>query len=48
MNPVKAGLVKEAGDWPFSSSRHYDHGQRDDLVDDYEKPSYDIATELTG
>ncbi len=34
-NPVEAGLVKHGTDWPYSSSRHYELGQIDDLVDSY-------------
>ncbi len=34
-NPVRAGLVKEAVDWPHSSSRHYHLGEKDTIVDPY-------------
>ena len=38
MNPVKAGLVLRPEEWEYSSSRHYFLGQKDELVDDYERP----------
>ncbi|MGE0269237.1 MAG: transposase [Candidatus Omnitrophota bacterium] len=31
-NPLKAGLVKEANNWKYSSFRHYNHDQPDDLI----------------
>ncbi len=34
-NPVKAGFVKKANDWKFSSSRHYQGEGPDLLVDNY-------------
>jgi putative transposase len=34
LNPVKAGLVKKAKDWVFSSFKHYAYGQKDELIDD--------------
>ncbi len=34
-NPVEAGLVGKSEDWPYSSSRHYELGQSDGLVDPY-------------
>lgn len=46
MNPVKAGMTVKAEDWDYSSSRHYFLGEKDELVDDYERPSYDLALEL--
>lgn len=46
-NPVKAGLVDKAEDWPHSSSRHYFLGQTDELVDDYERTGYREAVELS-
>ena len=47
LNPVKAGMVEKAEDWEYSSSRYYFLGQPDELVDSYERPSYDTAMELT-
>lgn len=32
-NPVRAGLVKKAGDWPHSSAKAHIRGRGDDLVD---------------
>lgn len=46
MNPVEAGMVRVAEDWPYSSSRYYFLGERDELVYDYEKPSRGLAMEL--
>lgn len=34
-NPVRAGLVERAEDWPYSSSRHYELGEEDMIVDPY-------------
>ncbi len=34
LNPVRAGLVRSAGDWKWSSHRHYAYGEQDDLVTD--------------
>ena len=47
MNPVKAGMVSKAEDWPHSSNRHYFLGKEDELVDQYKRSSYDVAVELT-
>ncbi len=47
MNPVKAGMVKRAEEWPYSSSRHYFLNQQDPLIDSYEKSSYEPALELS-
>jgi putative transposase len=47
MNPVKAGMIATAEDWPHSSARHYLLDQRDGLVDPYEQPAYQPARELT-
>ena len=49
-NPVKAGLVKQAEDWQFSSSRWYNVHQNDDLVEAYEvsgnaKKVHDVCLE---
>jgi putative transposase len=33
LNPVRAGLVKEAGDWPWSSARAHLTGRSDGLTD---------------
>ncbi len=46
MNPVAAGMVQQAEDWVYSSSRHYFLGRKDDLVDSYERPSYETAQML--
>jgi len=35
-NPVQAGLVKDATAWPYSSSRYYQCGTSDGLIDDYQ------------
>ncbi len=37
MNPVKAGMVKACEEWKYSSSRHYELGKKDDLIDEYER-----------
>lgn len=34
MNPVRAKLAADPGDWLYSSYRHYAYGEKDDLVDD--------------
>jgi putative transposase len=34
LNPVRAGLVRSAKDWQWSSHRHYALGEPDELVDD--------------
>ncbi len=34
-NPVEAGMVRKNADWAYSSSRHYETGQIDSLVDAY-------------
>ncbi len=36
-NPIKARLVQEAGQWEYSSAKHYLNMRRDDLIDNYEK-----------
>ncbi len=46
MNPVKAGMVARPEDWEYSSSRHYFLKQKDELVDLYERPSYECASQL--
>lgn len=38
MNPVKAGLVSKPEMWEYSSSQHYFLGQKDELVDEYDRP----------
>ncbi len=38
MNPVKAGMVKEASDWKYSSSRYYQLDEEDELIDSYDLP----------
>lgn len=35
-NPVRAGLVERAEDWPYSSSRHYELGEKDLIIDAYD------------
>lgn len=45
-NPIKAGRVDKAEDWPHSSARHYFLGEQDPLVDSYEQPSYEKAEEV--
>lgn len=34
-NPVEAGLVERALDWPFSSCQYYEKGKADGIVDGY-------------
>jgi len=34
-NPVEAGMVSKNTEWPYSSSRHYELGQVDNLIDGY-------------
>jgi len=34
LNPVRAGLVRAAGYWKWSSYRHYAYGERNDLITD--------------
>lgn len=34
MNPVRAGLVRSAADWKWSSHRHYAYGEPNDLITD--------------
>lgn len=34
MNPVRGGLVSTAGEWPYSSFRHYADGKVDPIIDD--------------
>lgn len=34
LNPVRAGLVASAGDWTWSSFRHYAYGDENPLIDD--------------
>jgi putative transposase len=45
LNPVRAGLVKSAGAWKWSSHRHYAYGEENDLVTD--APEY-LALGATG
>jgi REP element-mobilizing transposase RayT len=43
MNPVKENVVRERTLWRYSSSRYYEWGNKDELVDSYERqeiPSY--------
>lgn len=40
-NPVEAGLVNVAVDWPHSSCRHYFLGEEDGVVDCYDVNSID-------
>ena len=37
LNPLKANLVRQPEDWPFSSSRFYSLGEEDSLIDDYDR-----------
>ena len=46
MNPVEAGLVNRAEGWKYSSSRHYFSGEKEDLIDDYQRPSFGTAQTL--
>ena len=39
-NPIRAGIVKCAEDYPWSSYRHYAYGQKDTLIDD--DPYYEV------
>ena len=41
-NPVKAGLVKESGDWKYRSSRYYPLGINDPVVDGYQTKKFPI------
>ena len=41
-NPVKAGLISRSAQWPYSSSRHYEQNQPDELVDAYDKDIREI------
>lgn len=34
LNPVRAGLVRSASDWKWSSFRHYAYGEPNDLITD--------------
>ena len=34
LNPVRAGLAGSAGDWKWSSHRHYAYGEKNDLITD--------------
>jgi len=34
LNPVRAGLAPDAGDWRWSSHRHYAYGEPNDLITD--------------
>lgn len=45
LNPVRAGLVRSAKDWVWSSYRHYAFGERHPLIDD--APEY-LALGRTG
>ena len=45
LNPVRAGLVSSAGDWKWSSHRHYAYGEENDLITD--APEY-LALGRTG
>jgi hypothetical protein len=47
MNPVKAGIVQKAEEWPHSSAQHYLLGRSDQLVDNYDRPLQEVAVELT-
>jgi putative transposase len=45
LNPVRAGLAARAGDWRWSSHRHYAYGEVDELITD--APEY-LALGRTG
>ena len=45
LNPVRAGLASSAGDWKWSSHRHYAYGEPNDLITD--APEY-LALGRTG
>ena len=34
-NPVRAGLVEQSADWAYSSSRYYQSGEEDWIIDSY-------------
>lgn len=46
-NPVKAGMVNEAAEWKHSSSRYYQVGGEDELVNGYELPELPDDVDLT-
>lgn len=46
-NPVRVGLVEKPEEWEYSSSRYYFLSQKDELVDNYDRPPYELAMELT-
>jgi len=41
-------MVRRPEDWVHSSSRHYFLGQKDELVDEYERPDEALAEALVG
>ena len=45
-NPVKAGLVLMPEEWEHSSSRHYFLGDKDKLIDDYERPNREAIRDI--
>lgn len=46
-NPVKAGMVEQAEDWPYSSARHYLPGETDRLIEPYENQGLPPAKDLS-
>ena len=38
LNPVKAKMVQRGDCWEYSSSKYYEKGVKDSLVDNYDKP----------
>jgi len=47
MNPVKAGMVTSPEHWNYSSSKHYFLEQKDQLISNYDSPSYETGIDLT-
>jgi hypothetical protein len=45
-NPVKSGLVRNPCDWDYSSSRYYELGEKDNLIDQYDCPDNVSVAEL--
>jgi putative transposase len=48
MNPLKAGMrmIRAPQDWAYSSSRHYFLGLKDELIDPYEQPAFEVGRKL--
>ena len=47
-NPVEAGMVEQASDWPHSSSRHYELGSTDEIIDQYDMSRTDPHLSIDG